>query len=118
MSIGEQPPEIDVEPERVAQALAEEPAAQVIDVREPYEREAGHIAGSRHIELVDLSAQADTIARDRPVFFYCRAGSRSDMAAKAYRAAGFEAYSMSGGLLRWDREGRPLSPARGRVAEH
>jgi rhodanese-related sulfurtransferase len=40
------------------------------------------------------------------------------MAAKAYRTAGFEAYSMSGGLLRWDREGRPLSPAGGRVAEH
>jgi rhodanese-related sulfurtransferase len=118
MSSVEQAPDIHIEPERVAQGLAERPAAQVIDVREPHEREAGHIAGSRHIELVDLAAQADTVARDRPVFFYCRAGSRSDMAAKAYRAAGFEAYSMSGGLLRWDREGRPLAPAGGRVAEH
>jgi hypothetical protein len=25
---------------------------------------------------------------------------------------------MQGGLLRWDAEGRPLSPAGGRVAEH
>jgi rhodanese-related sulfurtransferase len=118
MSTAEQGSDIHIEPERVAQALAETPAAQVIDVREPHEREAGHIAGTRHIELAKLSSQADTLERDRPVIFYCRAGSRSDMAAKAYRTAGFEAYSMSGGLLRWDREGRPLSPAGGRVAEH
>jgi rhodanese-related sulfurtransferase len=118
MSNGGPGPDIHIEPERVAQGLAERPAAQVIDVREPHEREAGFIAGSRHIELANLAAQADTLARDRPVFFYCRAGSRSDMAAEAYRTAGFEAYSMSGGLLRWDREGRPLSPAGGRVAEH
>ncbi len=77
---------------------------QVIDVREPYEREAGHIAGSRHIALVELTAQAATVERDRPVVFYCRVGSRSDMAAQAFRAAGFEAYSMSGGLLRWAQE--------------
>ncbi len=40
------------------------------------------------------------------------------MAAQALRAAGYDAYSMEGGLLRWDREGRPLSPDGGRVAEH
>src|SRR5436305_1887964 len=32
--------------------------AAVIDVREPYEHEAGHIAGPRHVELAQLSAQA------------------------------------------------------------
>jgi rhodanese-related sulfurtransferase len=109
---------IEVEPERVAGWMAERPPAQVIDVREPYEREAGHIAGSRHIELVELSAQADTIERERPVIVYCRVGSRSAMAAKALRGAGFDAYSMAGGLLRWDREGRPLSPQGGEVASH
>ena len=50
--------------------------------------------------------------------FYCRVGSRSEMAAQAFRAAGFEAYSMSGGLVRWAREGRPLSPQGGYVADH
>ncbi len=103
---------------RVADWMAEDPALQVIDVREPYEREAGHIAGTRHIELVRLSAEAASVARERPVVFYCRAGSRSDMAAQAFRAAGFEAYSMSGGLMRWAEEGRPLSPEGGGVADH
>lgn len=109
---------IEVEPERVASWMAESPPAQVIDVREPYEREAGYIAGSRHIELLNLSAQAHSIERERPVVVYCRVGSRSAMAAKALRGAGFEAYSMVGGLVRWDKEGRPLSPQGGEVASH
>ncbi len=109
---------IDVEPERVASWMTESPSAQVIDVREQYERDAGYIAGSRHIELARLTAEADSIEHERPVIFYCRAGSRSTMAAQALRAAGFEAYSMVGGLVRWDREGRPLSPQGGEVAKH
>jgi rhodanese-related sulfurtransferase len=110
--------EIEVDPERVASWLGEDPGPQVIDVREPYEREAGHIEGTRHIELVELSSAAGTLERERPVVFYCRVGARSAMAAQAFRASGFEAYSMRGGLVRWTREDRPLSPADGYVAEH
>ncbi len=111
--------QIDIDPDQVAEWRAREPdLLQLIDVREPYEREAGHIAESRHIALVELTAQAATVERDRPVVFYCRVGSRSDMAAQAFRAAGFEAYSMRGGLSRWARENRPLVPADGYVAEH
>jgi rhodanese-related sulfurtransferase len=110
--------EIEIEPERVAQGLAQTPALQLIDVREAAEREAGHIAGSRHVELTKVASQADTVERERPVVFYCRVGSRSKMAAQAFRTAGFDAYSMSGGLKRWAEEGHPLSPEGGRVAEH
>jgi rhodanese-related sulfurtransferase len=109
---------IDVDPQRVAEWLAQDANLQVIDVREPDEREAGYIAGSRHIPLVTLTSQAQTVDRDRPVVFYCRVGGRSDMAAQAFRTAGFEAYSMSGGLLRWAEEQRPLQPAGGHVAAH
>ncbi len=118
MARDEQTSAIDVDPERVAGWLAEDPPPQVIDVRELYEREAGHIEGTRHIELVQLTAEASTIDRERPVIFYCRVGSRSTMAAQALRAAGFEAYSMAGGLARWAREGMPLIPRDGHVAEH
>jgi rhodanese-related sulfurtransferase len=110
--------QLDVDPVRVQEWLAEDPQLQVVDVREPYEREAGHIAGTRHIELVHLSEQAVTLDRELPVVFYCRVGSRSEMAAQAFRASGFEAYSMSGGLVRWAAEGLPLEPDGGRVAEH
>jgi rhodanese-related sulfurtransferase len=109
---------IEVDPARVAAWIAEDPAVQLVDVREAYERDAGHIAGSRHIELTRLSTQAATLERDRPVVFYCRVGSRSEMAAQALRTAGFEAYSMSGGLLRWAQERRALTPDDGYVADH
>jgi rhodanese-related sulfurtransferase len=118
MSATEKRAEIGVDPERVAGWLFEDSAPQVIDVREPHEREAGHIEGTRHIALVELSSQASTVERDRPVVFYCRVGQRSDMAAQAFRAAGFDAYSMRGGLQRWAQEGRPLSPEGGYVADH
>jgi rhodanese-related sulfurtransferase len=119
MSVSDEQSQIDVEPERVAAWMAEDSASQVIDVRERHEHEAGHIGGTRHIELVALSSQADSLDRDRPIVFYCRVGSRSLMAAQAFRAGGYEAYSMSGGLIRWAGEGRPLAPDDGaRVAEH
>jgi rhodanese-related sulfurtransferase len=110
--------QIDIDPDQVADWRAREPEVQLIDVREPYEREAGYIADSRHIPLVELTAQAPTVQREHPVVFYCRVGSRSDMAAQAFRAAGYEAYSLRGGLRRWTDEGRPLEPADGYVAEH
>jgi rhodanese-related sulfurtransferase len=52
------------------------------------------------------------------VVFYCRVGARSTMAAQAFRASGYEAYSMTGGLVRWAGEGRTLVPEGGHVAEH
>src|SRR5690242_17293801 len=105
--------EIEIDPAALADWQAREPDLQVVDVREPYEREAGHIAGTRHIPLASLSEQAGTLDRERAVVFYCRVGSRSLMAAQALRASGLEAYSMAGGLMRWAAEGRPLSPADG-----
>jgi rhodanese-related sulfurtransferase len=110
--------EIDIDPARVAEWLAEDPSVQVIDVRELYEREAGHIDGTRHIELVKLTSEAASVKRERPVVFYCRVGGRSQMAAQAFRASGYEAYSMDGGLRRWAEEGRPLTPEGGTVADH
>jgi rhodanese-related sulfurtransferase len=110
-------PEIEVTPQNTAEALADG-SAQVIDVREPYEVEAGRISGSRHVELQELPAQAETVDRDKPVIFQCRSGARSLMAAQAFRRAGYDAWSMAGGLEQWVAEGREIEPAGGRVAEH
>jgi rhodanese-related sulfurtransferase len=118
MSATAEDQDIDLDPGRVAEWLAQDAAVQVIDVREASERDAGHIEATRHIELVQLSAAADSVDRGRPVVFYCRVGSRSTMAAQAFRASGYEAYSMQGGLARWTQEGRPLAPEGGYVADH
>ncbi len=108
---------IEISVADTAAALADD-SATVVDVREAYEREAGHIDGTLHIELERLAAQAESIPKDKPVIFYCHVGSRSAMAAQAFEAAGFDALSMAGGILAWDAEGRPLSPDGGSVAAH
>jgi rhodanese-related sulfurtransferase len=110
-------PAIEVTTEHTAQAL-QDSSATVVDVREGYEREAGRVPGTRHIELERLASQAHTIDRDRPVIFQCRLGSRSLLAAQAFRRAGYDAWSMAGGVTAWDAEDRPLEPPGGRVAEH
>ncbi|HEY8585077.1 MAG TPA: rhodanese-like domain-containing protein [Capillimicrobium sp.] len=108
--------EIEVSAQRAAELQRE--GAQIIDVREPYEWEAGRIPGARHIELERLSSEAETIDRDRPVVFQCRLGARSAMATQAFRAAGYDAWSLAGGLEAWHREGLPLEPEDGTVAPH
>ena len=106
----------ELEPERVAEALAE--GWQVIDVREPYEREAGRTAGTRHVELTQLAAEASTLDPERPVIFYCRVGNRSAMATDAFRASGMTAYNLRGGITEWVRRGLPIEPEDGHVAAH
>ena len=104
----------DLSPARVAELLRD--GAQGVDVREQYERDAGHIADTLHIELDQLAASADTLDRERPLVFYCRTGSRSALAAQAFAAAGFEAHNLDGGLQAWVKDGLPIEPADGHVA--
>ena len=101
---------------READALVREGDAQLVDVREPFEREAGRIAGSRHVQLEDLPAEAGSLDRERPIVFYCRTGHRSAMAAQAFAASGFDARNLDGGLEAWVAAGLPIEPEDGRVA--
>ncbi len=110
-------PDSELSPQRVAELLARG-EVQLIDVREPYEHEAGRIEGARHIELERLASEAETIDRDRPVVFHCRLGARSAMATRAFRGAGYDARNMTGGLQAWADAGLPLVPAGGYVAPH
>ncbi|HWT92744.1 MAG TPA: rhodanese-like domain-containing protein [Solirubrobacteraceae bacterium] len=109
-------PEIEVTPQQTKELL-DSGEAIVVDVREPYEREAGHIEGSRHIELERLSSQAATLPKDQKIVFHCRLGARSAMAAQAFRASGFDAWSMEGGLQKWADEGLQVDGG-GEVADH
>jgi len=104
----------DYSPQQVAQLLGGG-GVQVIDVRTEQEHEAGHISGTRLIELSDLATEADSIDRNMPVIFYCRSGGRSAMATEAFAQAGFDAHNMAGGMLAWEAAGLALEPADGSV---
>jgi rhodanese-related sulfurtransferase len=106
----------DYTPQQVAELHAAG-GVQLIDVRAAHEHSAGHIAGSRWIELVDLPTQVDTIDREIPVIFYCRSGGRSAMATAALGQAGFDAHNMAGGMLEWQAAELPMEPPDGFVAD-
>jgi hydroxyacylglutathione hydrolase/adenylyltransferase/sulfurtransferase len=110
-------PALEIDPEDLAERLAAGDV-QLVDVREPYEWEAGRIEGSRHVELERLASQAETIDRGRPVVFSCRLGARSALAAQAFRSAGWDAWSLRGGLTLWQDRGLPIVPDGAYVADH
>ena len=103
---------VHLPPDRAAEVI--EGGAQLVDVRRDFEWEAGHLADARHIEVNDLTSSADEISRELPVVFVCRGGSRSGMAADAFRQAGWDAYHVEGGLRAWVEAGLPLE---GEIAE-
>jgi rhodanese-related sulfurtransferase len=107
----------DLSPTRVAELLRED-AIQLVDVREPHEREAGHVSGSRHVPLAELTAAAPSIDPSRPIVFVCRVGARSSMAAWSFARAGYDAHNLEGGMIGWTASGLPLEPAGGYVADH
>ena len=104
----------EISPQRAAELVRD--GAQLVDVRQDGEYQAGRIEGTMHIELDQLPSQAAAIDRDRPVVFYCRSGSRSALATQAFRAAGYDAHNLTGGLLAWKERGLPLEPPDGTVA--
>jgi rhodanese-related sulfurtransferase len=110
-------PNIEISP-READELLRKGEAVLVDVREPHEWDAGRIPGARHVELERLASQADSISQDKRVIFQCRLGTRSAMATKAFRASGYDAWSLAGGIVAWDEAGLPLEPDGGHVAEH
>ena len=110
-------PEIEISVQDAATLLGSGEAI-LVDVREPHEWGAGRIPGARHVQLEHLASQADTIPRDKRVIFQCRLGVRSAMATKAFRASGYDALSMAGGIQAWHDAGLPMEPAEGYVADH
>jgi rhodanese-related sulfurtransferase len=107
--------ELSVDPKRAARMLAS--GAELIDIRRDYEWEAGRIPDARHVEVNQLTSQADSIPKDRPVIFYCRTGNRSQMAAEAFHQAGYDAHNMAGGITAWTEAGLALEPEGGEVRD-
>ncbi|WP_238941741.1 rhodanese-like domain-containing protein [Bacillus sp. REN10] len=76
--------------------------AQLIDVREPNEFEAGHILGARNIPMSQLKTRMKEIRPDKPVYLYCQSGMRSGRAAIMLHKKGYNDIShLEGGFKKW-----------------
>jgi rhodanese-related sulfurtransferase len=83
---------------------------QFLDVREPFEWNAGRIEGAVHIPLQQvLEGRTDELDPSRPVVVYCRTANRSEVAKLLLEARGFDASVIEGGSEAWVAEGLPFT---------
>jgi rhodanese-related sulfurtransferase len=80
----------------------------LLDVREPHEWDAGHIAGALHIPMGELNDRQDEIDQDRTIVAVCRSGARSGRVAAALSQAGYDVHNLEGGMQAWDRADLPF----------
>jgi molybdopterin/thiamine biosynthesis adenylyltransferase/rhodanese-related sulfurtransferase len=83
----------------------------LIDVREPYEWEIGHIEGARLVPLGELERRLGELDPHGRIVTYCHHGMRSFQALELLLAAGFSnVRSLEGGIDAWAREVDPKLP--------
>jgi rhodanese-related sulfurtransferase len=80
----------------------------LLDVREPEEFRAGHIAGARLIPLGELVSRLNEVPKGREVVCICATGHRSVPAARQLIAAGYSAWSLENGMIAWQRAKLPI----------
>jgi rhodanese-related sulfurtransferase len=108
---------MDITPAEAAQRMETENLV-LVDVRELYEWEAGHVPGSTHIDLATIGERLGEIPEDRPVAFLCLGGTRSGLVANTLKARGYDAYNVEGGFRAWFEAGLPTEPDGATVAPH
>lgn len=86
-------------------------AAVVVDVCEASEFKTGHIPNAVNLPLSQLKDRARDLDKhkDKPIIVTCRSGNRSMKGAVLLRKHGLPTvYSLSGGLLAWERDNLPV----------
>lgn len=85
----------------------------LLDVREPEEWDAGHIAGSHHIPMGELPRRLDEVPTDATVLAICRSGNRSGRVTAWLAEQGYEVRNLDGGLKAWHAENLALDSGEG-----
>ncbi|WP_080837409.1 rhodanese-like domain-containing protein [Cohnella massiliensis] len=88
-------------PQEVAARLNSGEKLNMLDVREPEEWAAGHVAGSKHIPLGQLSERLHELDPSQETIVICRSGNRSGLACELLSEKGFNVVNMTGGLNAW-----------------
>ena len=92
----------EIQPALLAERLAHGEELEIIDVREPYEWEIGHIPGARLVPLDRIGDEIPRLDKNRETILYCKVGERSMYAAQQLADAGVaEVRNLAGGILRW-----------------
>lgn len=84
----------------------ERPDLVIIDVREPFEWEEGHIDGALHVPMPEALSRKDLVPAGRPKAVVCAGGLRSSTVISALSRAGLtDWYNVIGGMTAWQKAG-------------
>lgn len=95
---------------------------QVLDVRTSSEFNSGHLTNALNADYnntTEFNERVNYLDKNKPVYVYCMAGSRSKAAADALLKKGFkEVYDLDGGIIAWKEAGKstvskPVNPKKG-----
>jgi glyoxylase-like metal-dependent hydrolase (beta-lactamase superfamily II)/rhodanese-related sulfurtransferase len=82
----------------------------VLDVREAFEWEEGHIAGALHVPMLEVAGRIGELPRDRPIALVCRGGPRSSLVGSLLLGRGFTRLTnVWGGMTGWMEAGLPVA---------
>ena len=106
---------------REAATLAEpSDPTSVLDVREKYEWDEGHIPGARHVPrgYLELRVENAVPNKDAPILLYCAGGTRSLLAAQTLQQMGYtDVKHLRGGFTAWKDAGQPFTVPRALTSE-
>ncbi|MFN2470427.1 MAG: rhodanese-like domain-containing protein [Gaiellaceae bacterium] len=86
--------------------LVADDSVEVLDVREPHERDEGFIPGSRNVPYRLVRRCAGDLRFEKPLVTICSTGTRAAVAASALLHEGIDAKPViDGGVSDWERQG-------------
>jgi len=107
-----------VSAQEAREIIRTDPAAVVLDVRteREYRSETGYLANAILIPVQELEKRIDELGpfKDRTIIVYCRTGVRSAKAAKLLNDHGFKAFTMEGGIVKWNELNLPVAKGEAR----
>jgi rhodanese-related sulfurtransferase len=95
----------DITVTELQQKIESDGHVQLLDVREPHEREEFNIGGE-FIPLGELTSKMADLPfdKEKEVIVYCRSGNRSGVAKELMEKNGFDkARNLLGGMLAWSK---------------
>ena len=100
--------DLEITPQQLAARIESGDDLVLVDVREPFEHEAGHLDNTVHIPMAQVREQLGRIPRDREVIMYCRSGGRSANVQQFLLQQGYtRVKNLVGGMLAWKRDVDP-----------
>jgi len=94
-----------MEPDQAQELIGE---ATFLDVREPYEWEAGHVEGAVHIPIGQITLRVAELDPRDDIVVVCQIGQRSALVTDWLNQQGYNAQNLEGGLAAWSAAGLPL----------